>query len=56
MGGEGGEGDLPRAPRPFALHFADFVLGLVRSEGIAFYLIVVAIALTLNTSYLRWKR
>lgn len=40
----------------FALHFADFVLGLVRSEGIAFYLIVVAIALTLNTSYLRWKR
>ena len=40
----------------FALHFADFVLGLVRSEGVAFYLIVVAIALTLNTSYLRWKR
>lgn len=40
----------------FALHFADFVLGLVRSEGIVFYLIVVAIALTLNTSYLRWKR
>lgn len=40
----------------FALHFADFVRGLIRSEGIAFYLVVSAIALTLNTSYLRWKR
>jgi len=40
----------------FALHFADFVRGLIRSEGIVFYLVVCAIALTLNTSYLRWKR
>ncbi len=40
----------------FALHFGDFVRGLIRSEGVAFYLIVVGIALTLNTSYLRWKR
>jgi len=40
----------------FALHFADFVRGLVRSEGIVFFLAVCAIALTLNASYLRWKR
>lgn len=40
----------------FALHFADFVLGLVRSEGVAFYLLVSAIALTLNASYLQWRR
>ncbi len=40
----------------FALHFADFVLGLVRSEGVAFYLLVSAIALTLNASYLKWRR
>ena len=40
----------------FALHFADFVQGLVRSEAVAFYLIVCAIALTLNASYLQWRR
>jgi len=40
----------------FALHFADFVQGLIRSEAILFYLIVSAIALTLNTSYLQWRR
>ena len=40
----------------FALHFGDFIRGLVRSEAIAFYLVVSAIALTLNTSYLQWRR
>jgi ABC-2 type transport system permease protein len=40
----------------FALHFADFIQGLVRTEAVAFYLIVSAIALTLNASYLRWHR
>ena len=40
----------------FALHFADFVRGLIRSEGIVFFLVVSAVALTLNTSYLRWQR
>lgn len=40
----------------FALHFADFVQGLVRTEAIAFYAIVSAIALTLNASYLQWQR
>jgi ABC-2 type transport system permease protein len=40
----------------FAQHFADFVQGLIRSEGVFFYLIVSAIALTLNTSYLQWRR
>jgi ABC-2 type transport system permease protein len=40
----------------FALHFADFIQGLVRSEGIAFYLIVSAIALTLTSGYLQWRR
>jgi ABC-2 type transport system permease protein len=40
----------------FALHFADFIQGLVRSEAVAFYLVVSAIALTLNASYLQWRR
>jgi ABC-2 type transport system permease protein len=40
----------------FALHFGDFIRGLVRSEAVAFYLVVSAIALTLNTSYLKWRR
>lgn len=40
----------------FALHFADFVQGLIRSEAVLFYLIVSAIALTLNASYLQWRR
>lgn len=40
----------------FALHFADFIQGLVRTEAVAFYLIVCAIALTLNAGYLRWQR
>ena len=40
----------------FALHFVDFIQGLVRTEAIAFYLIVSAIALTLNAGYLQWQR
>jgi len=40
----------------FAQHFGDFVRGLIRSEEVAFYLIVSAIALTLNVSYLQWRR
>lgn len=40
----------------FALHFADFIQGLVRSDGVMFYLVVCAIALTLNASYLQWRR
>jgi ABC-2 type transport system permease protein len=40
----------------FAQHFGDFVHGLVRSEAVAFYLVVSAIALTLNVSYLQWRR
>jgi len=40
----------------FALHFADFIQGLVRTEGVAFYLIVSAIALTLTVGYLQWRR
>jgi ABC-2 type transport system permease protein len=40
----------------FALHFADFIQGLVRTEAVAFYLVVSAIALTLNAGYLEWKR
>lgn len=40
----------------FALHFADFVQGLIRSEAVAFFLIVTTIALTLNASYLQWRR
>jgi gliding motility-associated transport system permease protein len=40
----------------FALHFGDFIRGLVRTEAVTFYLVVSAIALTLNTSYLQWRR
>ena len=40
----------------FALHFGDFIRGLVRSEALMFYLLVAAIALILNTSYLQWRR
>ena len=40
----------------FALHFADFIQGLVRTEAIAFYVIVSTIALVLNASYLQWQR
>jgi ABC-2 type transport system permease protein len=40
----------------FSQHFGDFIHGLVRSEAVAFYLVVSAIALTLNTSYLKWHR
>jgi len=40
----------------FALHYADFVQGLLRSEGVLFYLVASAIALTLNAGYLQWRR
>ena len=40
----------------FALHFADFIQGLVRTEAVMFYLVVGAMALTLNASYLQWRR
>jgi len=40
----------------FALHFGDFIRGLLRSEAVVFYLVVSAIALTLNISYLQWRR
>ena len=40
----------------FANHFGDFIRGLLRSEGVLFYLISSAIALTLNAGYLQWRR
>ena len=40
----------------FSLHFGDFVAGLIRSEAVAFYLVVSANALTLNASFLQWRR
>jgi ABC-2 type transport system permease protein len=40
----------------FAAHFADFIQGLVRTEAIAFYAVVCAVALTLNAGYLEWRR
>jgi len=40
----------------FALHFADFIQGLVRTEGVMFFLIVSGIALTLCAGYLQWRR
>lgn len=40
----------------FALHYADFIQGLVRTEAVAFYLVVCAVALTLTAGYLEWQR
>jgi ABC-2 type transport system permease protein len=40
----------------FSGHFGEFVQGLVRTEAVFFYLVVCAIALILNTNYLRWQR
>jgi ABC-2 type transport system permease protein len=38
------------------LHFVDFIQGLVRTEAVAFYLAICAVALTLNAGYLEWRR
>jgi ABC-2 type transport system permease protein len=40
----------------FALHFADFIQGLLRTEGVMFFIVVSGIALTLSASYLQWRR
>ena len=40
----------------FSLHFADFIRGLVRTEALAFFVLVIASALTLNMGYLQWRR
>jgi len=40
----------------FSLHFTDFIQGLVRTEGVVFYVVVAAIALTLSAGYLQWRR
>lgn len=40
----------------FALQYATFVQGLIRSEAVMFFVIVCAIALTLNASFLQWRR
>ena len=40
----------------FSEHYGQFVRGLLRSEAVVFYLVVSAIALTLNASYLQWRR
>jgi hypothetical protein len=40
----------------FALHFSDFIHGLVRSEAVLFYVAVCVIALTLNVGYLKAQR
>ena len=40
----------------FARHFSDFIQGLIRTEGVVFYLAVAAIALTLSAGYLQWRR
>jgi ABC-2 type transport system permease protein len=40
----------------FSLHYGNFVQGLVRSESVAFYLAVCAIALTANAAWLEWRR
>ncbi len=40
----------------FSLHYGDFIHGLLRSEAIVYFLVVAGVALTLNTSYLQWRR
>jgi ABC-2 type transport system permease protein len=40
----------------FSSHYGEFIRGLIRSEAVAFYLLVCALALTLNAAYLEWRR
>lgn len=40
----------------FSEHYGQFIRGLLRSEAVVFYLVVSAIALTLNAAYLQWRR
>ena len=40
----------------FALHFSDFIQGLVRTEAVTFYTAICVIALTLNVGYLKVQR
>jgi ABC-2 type transport system permease protein len=40
----------------FSRHFTDFIQGLVRTEGVVFYLVVAGVALTLSVAYLQWRR
>jgi ABC-2 type transport system permease protein len=40
----------------FSRHFTEFIQGLVRTEGVVFYLVVSGIALTLSVAYLQWRR
>ncbi len=40
----------------FSEHYGQFIRGLLRSEAVVFYLVVSAIALTMNAAYLQWRR
>jgi hypothetical protein len=40
----------------FALHFADFIQGLLRTDNVVFFLVVSGIALTLTAGALQWRR
>ena len=40
----------------FSGHYGDFLRGLIRSEGVIFFLAVTTIALVLNTAYMRGRR
>jgi ABC-2 type transport system permease protein len=40
----------------FSDQFGEFVRGLVRTEAVAYFLVVTGAALTLNAGYLDWRR
>jgi ABC-2 type transport system permease protein len=40
----------------FAVHFGEFIRGLLRTESVAYFGIVIAIALNLNARYFDWRR
>jgi ABC-2 type transport system permease protein len=40
----------------FAIHYGGFIQGLVRTEAVAYYLAVAAVALVLNAGWLQWRR
>ena len=40
----------------FSNHFAHFIQGLVRSESVLFYFLICATFLTMNATYLQWRR
>jgi hypothetical protein len=40
----------------FAVHFGEFIQGLLRTESVAYFALVIVTALFLNARYFDWRR